>query len=76
MDNDLLESFWEIAKHYVKDTELQQFSDHLINELIERGAGDTELRDLSGRTVYFAHSCEQYIEEIEEIEEETYDWDE
>ena len=46
-DTEYLVAMWETVKEYVPSKDRQTAADHVVNELIEMGIDDSELKELA-----------------------------
>lgn len=60
MNIDNIELCWNVFLQYIKPTDRSNAVNHLVNELIDLGIGDEEIKELKNIDQYFYDAVDEY----------------
>lgn len=69
MHRETIELCWLILKQYIKNSDLQNAADHLVNEIVDTGIDDIEIPKLAAADRYLKSALVDYIDEDNDSEE-------
>ena len=74
MDNEMLILLWETVREYIPAKDRQTAADHVIDNLVDNGLDDEDLKLFNGVDKYMSATVKEFLED--EDEEEDYEWEE
>lgn len=60
VDIDVLYDMWSICKEYIPVKDREAVADHIINDLMDSGITDSDLKDFYSRDRYLRDAAESY----------------